>query len=858
MRPVKRLRFHCLSLAFFLLLPRVLFAFPNVEVLGSGSANPPFDFGVTNTLSGFIVMSDDQMALSYGESLKLVNLGSYALESSQPPALTIEAGTDGVLGGIVYDSDRARIIASQEDGDILLFNLNDITSQPSTFVVADNDRLGPIALDKASNVVYVADNTARAVQVVDINSQTVTGAASLMIPGIASFTITDVKFNDTTREAYVSTSVGRVFYIPSGSLAAGRIDVDATGTKNMIALAVFPSGDNVDVVDATTPAVYRISTSSHTVVGSTMDISENPSPTSIAITQVTNPSATYAYVGGSATPTGGVSIINTATDEVLDMGTNPDIAREALAVSATPAKIAASSSSDGYVYMGFTTGKMGVLTEKPFVTISSVTYSDGSSSLKEHGSVILTFTSDQSGTYEIKAGGSVDGSGSLLKDENGNTSGSITLNTDTSVTIKYDDNSSVFSEGANDVFVFVTSGSNMGRRMTQVSVDTPPPNVVIESVGFGTNRIYVNFQRLTVSDMSSYNVYVDTDPAKVLTNETATLAVAQAASGSTLVADVTGLENALVYYVAMEAVDAAGNKSHARTNTLADGSVAFGVPEETVGPAGLSGEKGCGLMPARNSSRVGAAIVMASLLCLVVSRRKKRFIIRTLFFLIVIFIAFPDVSSAGQSEPLETGVLEKEVAPVDLKPRESPQNWSVELKTGFWLPQSTVLDFFFTKCCNLITKVEGGLLIHRRYGIEGSVGFLYKSADAVGINSGTQSQDRFSFILVPMTTDFVWRADYFDWRYLIPYARTGVDYVYFREGDKGSTVQGVKFGLHGGGGLQVNVGEMTDVNRDLDADFGINEMFVTLEAKYQWINNFGGTGLNLSGGVYSIGMLFEF
>jgi len=59
--------------------------------------------------------------------------------------------------------------------------------------------------------------------------------------------------------------------------------------------------------------------------------------------------------------------------------------------------------------------------------------------------------------------------------------------------------------------------------------------------------------------------------------------------------------------------------------------------------------------------------------------------------------------------------------------------------------------------------------------------------------------------------------------------------------------------------MQINLKAIDpDGIKSLDDDFGINDLFVTLEAQYQFINSFGSTGLDLSGPVFSIGFLFEF
>ena len=75
----------------------------------------------------------------------------------------------------------------------------------------------------------------------------------------------------------------------------------------------------------------------------------------------------------------------------------------------------------------FTTGGFGVISDKPFVDISSLTYSGGGTSLGQGESIDVTFAADQDGTWEIRAGGGVDASGELLTDNTGATSGYCTV-----------------------------------------------------------------------------------------------------------------------------------------------------------------------------------------------------------------------------------------------------------------------------------------------------------------------------------------------------------------------------------------------------------------------------------------------
>ena len=846
------------ALSFF--LPLDASAYPNAEVAGSGGINPPFDMGVNDTVTGFMLFTDERIAVSYGETLRLFNVGRYEADALQPPVLTVDAGTDGRIAAIAYDSTRDRIVASQEDGDLVIYDLSDITAEPETFTVVENAELGPIAIDGARNVVYVADNTNSSIRVVNMTSMTLT--STLPLPKAGSV-CNDALFNDLTDEAWFSTNAGAVVYVSASSGTATAIYVDPTldpgRTFNLAALSSFSLGRFIYVLNAhaTSPSVYRIRTSDKEVMTSAelpVPITDNAAPTDIEVADVVNPSGTYAYVGGS----GGVTIIDTGSDLPIKQ-TNPNPDKYPLPTSATPYYLAASSASDGNVYMNFSTGELGILSTNPFIDITSVVFSDGGQVLKKNGSFTLTFQSDQAGTATVRAGGGVAADGALLTDDQGAVSWGVAASTPVALTFEEATNSAAFVEGDNDVWVFLAAGGTLnGRRSTLVEVDTPPPNVVLRSAGFGDTRLYITFDRLDVSDMASYNIYLDTDPNAVLTKGDASASPAQTSSGSTMTVEVGGLINGTTYYIAMEGVDAGGNTSPARTNTFADGAVASGMPESTVGPAGLLGEGGCSLQTMRRGGMCAEGVIFA--LALLVSlcvplALKYRPAGRLLVALALTAALFSPSSAFAQVA--EEAVQERDVPAAGIG-RESPQIGFFEIGMGFWMPRNDVLDAFFTKCCNIIPKIQGGVLFNKRYGIELGVGFLYKTAAAIGSQSGQPSQDRFNFLLIPIETNFAWRADYFSWRYLVPYMKAGVDYVFFREGDKGKTVSGMKYGIHGEGGLQINVGEMGGMNDIMDGDYGINDFFITLGARYQWINNFGKAGLDLSGPVYSMSLLFEF
>ncbi|HPQ81894.1 MAG TPA: hypothetical protein PLZ86_09285, partial [bacterium] len=288
-----------------LFVPAGASAYPSEEVVGSGGGDPPFDIGVTGTVTGFLLFTDERMAVSFGETLLLFNVGRYEAEAEQPPPLSSDDETDGRITAIAHDSAGNRIIASQEDGDLLIFELSDITAEPLTFTVADGAELGPLAIDEARGVVYVADNTNGSIRVVDVATETVTNTFAL--PKTEAV-CTDAFFNELTDEAWFSTDAGAVVYIPAEATTATAIFVDPTldpgRTFNLAAMAPFADGRYIYVlnVHSADPSVYRIDAVGKEVItgaGLPVEITDNPDQTDIVATRVVNPDATYAYVAGA-------------------------------------------------------------------------------------------------------------------------------------------------------------------------------------------------------------------------------------------------------------------------------------------------------------------------------------------------------------------------------------------------------------------------------------------------------------------------------------------------------------------------------------------------------------------------------
>ena len=416
-----------------------------------------------------------------------------------------------------------------------------------------------------------------------------------------------VDFASSTDKLFVTSDRGLVFAISEGASSVSQTITLASTNKELPALAVAPEENFLFVVNATDTVLHvinavtgtEVDTDTSSAATTPISLAPNAGLKSVVVTEVEDPDDTYAFVSG----TGGISVIdlNLGTSSfdgftVIDFsdGGASDDEDDPLETAASPGLLVVSSVSEGFLFSSNSDATLSIVSDNPFVTVSATSL--GTASLTQGASFTVTFQSDEAGSYEVRVGGAITASGSLVA------SGSVaTADTDvTTDAITYD--ASVFAEGTNRVFVFVTdSEGNRGRDAVDITVDTPPGDIVITETSFGNGRIYVTFNRLTASDIARYNIYLDPDATVIGTKTDASVAVTQPGSGDTVTGEVEGLTNETDYFIGVAAVDDAGNIGP-RTPTLSSGAGATARPEVTEGIAGSFGEGGCSLLPGGQGS----------------------------------------------------------------------------------------------------------------------------------------------------------------------------------------------------------------------------------------------------------------
>ncbi len=818
---------------FFCLLPLSLHAFPNEE-------KASLDL-LSSAATSFIRQDDQYLLLSFGSEIFRVDTETWSLSDDQVPALidNSDSGGDDLTGSISGLAIRgSTLFAAQTDGDLLTIDLDAITEAPTTVSVVDG-ALGAIVADpdSADDQLYIADETNNTIRVYDISEETSTSAVSLMdsLNAVVSpRALVFVPFTSVADKIFVTTDRGLVFAFNEGGGVATRITLSAS-SDTLPAAAATPDGDFLLVVDSTDSTVHVIDIASDeevdmdplTLGTNPIELTLNDALAGISVMEVSNPSDIYAFVSGSS----GISVmdlnipISGVSDATLDLNSDGD-EDAPLSTASSPSLLVSSSTEQAILYAMNGDATLSVISENPFVTIGSTSLAGASFSSGD--SFTITFQSDETGAYRVLVGGGLDEDGTEVA------SGTVTTADADVTTDAIDYDSTLFDEGDNRIFIFVTDADdNVGHDAIDITVDTPPPAVEILSTNFGNQKVYLTLTRLTETDMDHYNVYAGTTAIEVAAAVTPVGTLDQTASGTRIQATVSGLTNGVTYFLGVEGVDAAGNIG-VRTLTLPDGTAAFATPQETVGLAGAMGEAGCALNS--NSSRSGRDILVliAGFVLLFAMRLKPRSAVRGVFILILILFSF------------------------SAQAKEKTSQWSsLEFKGGIWMPMNTTTRNFLGTVSPM-GQMDFGFLYHSRYGVEAGAGYVSAGGNAVGVISGAVSGDTFSFRIIPISNSFTFRADFKEDQLLVPYVKAGPDYVIFRENVGGVVTKGVKYGLHAALGLQILLDGIEDLSETMEEDIGVNDVYFVLEGRYGWINNFSGSGMDLSHVTVSGGFLFEF
>jgi hypothetical protein len=355
---------------------------------------------------------------------------------------------------------------------------------------------------------------------------------------------------------------------------------------------------------------------------------------------------------------------------------------------------------------------------------------------------------------------------------------------------------------------------------------------------------------------------------------------------------VHGLTDGQSYQIAVVAIAEDGTPSSASV-------AAAGVPGPTLGfddiyrQDGGTGLTGCaaGGKPRPGWPAGAAAALMASLV--VAQRRARRRVTRRrrprmapiiiLAFTITGSAAIPLRAAAADPAPAFAEAVAFE-PDLDLAPRPaSPRQWSVQLGFGPFRPDidselaargndGRPFEETFSSAHHLMSRleVERHVVPHlcpRAGTLAVGVGAGYYSVTAAALSADRQSRsgDDTTLRLFPLSASVVFRADGAHEASgfpLVPYARAGLDAVFWRISDsaKASATTGVTYGWHAAVGLAVMLDFLDpDAARTMDQEAGVNGTALFVEIAHAADDGFGAANqLHVGDTSWQAGLMLEF
>ncbi len=191
-------------------------------------------------------------------------------------------------------------------------------------------------------------------------------------------------------------------------------------------------------------------------------------------------------------------------------------------------------------------------------------------------------------------------------------------------------------------------------------------------------------------------------------------------------------------------------------------------------------------------------------------------------------------------------------------PDEIPR-FSFAARGGFWLPEDDDFRRFYGIWTHDIYFLELGFRFFNNFYLQGAAGGYYERSHTIGTITPDFSGEELAIVLVPLETGLGYRFNFLDQQILVPYLGGGYDWIYFHEdADPGSPVEGWKQGWTAWGGLLLLLDRLEPgAAWNNLTEYGIDNTYLELAARYQTAGQ-SESGLDFSGPVYTLGVLFEF
>jgi len=190
------------------------------------------------------------------------------------------------------------------------------------------------------------------------------------------------------------------------------------------------------------------------------------------------------------------------------------------------------------------------------------------------------------------------------------------------------------------------------------------------------------------------------------------------------------------------------------------------------------------------------------------------------------------------------------------------ENQSQDFSASFWVGYYLPKDPSFQKIYSDDGEMAGFLEFSKTWlsQIEAAVGIggTYFTGHTLN-DDGTASIDKSTMTLAPGYLQCSYLFHYAQEQKLVPYLGGGLDAWGYQENKAGNSIEGVKYGYHGLAGVRFLLDWLDpQAAKSSFQEYGVENTYLVLEARWLQIDNFGEHKLDFSGPLYRIGLLWEF
>ncbi len=188
---------------------------------------------------------------------------------------------------------------------------------------------------------------------------------------------------------------------------------------------------------------------------------------------------------------------------------------------------------------------------------------------------------------------------------------------------------------------------------------------------------------------------------------------------------------------------------------------------------------------------------------------------------------------------------------------ESPTS-SLSIKGGYFIPNIDDWSDHFEERGVSYGGLELGWKLTRRFELSLSLDY-YKAKGKAITPTGRTSADEVTFQQVPVYASLLYRFVFYEDQPIVPYIGGGYTHQFYRQELDGNKVSGDQNGYHLRGGLQLLL-DYLDPGTAVDffSEWQVFNTYLTIEAIYSRVDDFGKRDIDLGGWGFAGGLLFEY